>query len=134
MRLELTSQQSQSLLLPNSKRPTGWRAPQWRRGHFSAPGNHGVGIAVGNHSGGEADIVGAGGTGGGNGYIGALQAKFNRQIAGYHIDNGTGDKKRRYSPWSFAFQQAVIGLDKAQSADARANGGTDAVSVVGGYL
>src|SRR5690606_34998151 len=75
----------------------GGKAPhaQGRAGHFSAAGDHDVGVRVGDDARGLADIVGAGGAGGDDGDIGALHAIHDGQVPGNHVDDAAGDEKGR---------------------------------------
>src|SRR5690606_33114958 len=60
---------------------------------FSAAGDHDVSIAQGDQPGGIANGVGAGGTGGNDGMIGALEPKANRHMTRGQVDQATGDEE-----------------------------------------
>lgn len=96
---------------------------------FRAAGNHYVRVAVFDQSGGIADGVRAGGTGGNHPVARAAVAFEDGNVSGNQVDQRTGDKERVDFARA-AFDYGFAGdLDAGQSADAGADVHADAVFV-----
>ena len=90
-------------------------------GHFSAAGQHGVRIALGDHPRRHADVVRACCAGRDDGDIRAAQAVAHGQIAANHIGDRTRDEKRRDPPGTAAVDNLGVFLDLTDATDTRAD-------------
>src|SRR5690606_12987791 len=70
-------------------------------GHLCTTSHHDIRVTVLDHPSSEANTVSTRGTGRSQRNIGASHTVHNRQIARNHIDDGTGDGKRRHTARSF---------------------------------
>ena len=92
--------------------------------HFRATYQHGIGITHGNQLGTQADIVGTGSTGSHHRQVRTLKVEHHRQVARYHIDNGTRDEKWRNFARTRGLDDLCILLYLAYTTDARSDGTT----------
>ena len=93
-------------------------------------GHHHVRIAVGDHATGHADGMGACGTGGGDGDVGALQASHDGEMTGHHIDDGGRYEEGAQLAGTAVDQAAVVLLNQTQTADAGTDRHTDALGIL----
>src|SRR5690554_222838 len=88
---------------------------------FSAAGDHDVSIAQGDQPGGIANGVGAGGTGGNDGMIGALEPKANRHMTRGQVDQATGDEEGADATRPLFMQNDRGVVNAADATNARAD-------------
>ena len=70
------------------------------------------------------------GAGGDDSDVGALEAELHGDVAGDHVDDGAGHKKRRDAARAAGDQLDLGFFDQRQAADARANDAADAHSQI----
>ena len=120
------------VIVAGGERPGGGKSAQAHRrgGHFRTADQHGIGIALGNEFSAQPDVVGPRGAGGNDGQVGALQVIHHRQVAGDHVDDGTGYEKRGDPARTGGADDCRVFLYLPYPADA----GTDGAAHPGGHL
>ena len=95
--------------------------PSSHTARLGAAGDHHVGVAPHDQPRRIADRVHAGGAGRHHGMVRALEAVFDRQMAGAEIDQRRGDEERRQPPRLALVTSTDAFIDRLQAADAGAD-------------
>ena len=93
---------------------------EFRDGGLRAARDHDFGVAVADRLCRLADAMRGGRAGGDDGEVRALGTQHDRQVAGDHVDDGTGNEERRDAPRAILQQLVMHFLDQRQAAHARA--------------
>ena len=110
-------------VVARGQRPHGGESADAHRrdGRFGAAGDHHIGIAALDDLEGIADGMRAGGAGRGRGFIRALGAVTDADVAGRQVDDRRGNEEGRDLARAAFQQRLVLALDDVKAADARAD-------------